>query len=154
MAFGLLVGYETRLATGWHHPFVIRWCENSPGDPSVATHSGSYEWSVEISTIFKGHWQSRCTTQLCNAVQGHCAVYQISRRQPGWGAITLCSQIQWQLLKIYLWWCFWNFIHNTLWLGWDFHCLWNFHYLSLCCQVILHLWNSFSIPCDIIFKIQ
>ena len=43
VALGLSVGYETCLATGWHHPYVIRWCENSLDDPSVATHSGSYD---------------------------------------------------------------------------------------------------------------
>ena len=34
-----------------------------------------------------GHWLSCCASHLCNTVQGHCTVHQISTRQPGWEAI-------------------------------------------------------------------
>ena len=70
------------------------------------------------------------------------------RPRPGWGAITPCCQTQRWLLK--------DVYHDVFGISyiipcsWYFHCLWNSYYH----YVILHLWNSFSLPFDMIFKVS
>ena len=65
VVLGLLVGCEIWLATCWHHLFVIRWCGKSLGDPSVATHSGSYDrWTFTPFLKATDNHVSQCSCAM------------------------------------------------------------------------------------------
>ena len=83
-----------------------------------------------------GHWLSCCASHLCNTVQGHCTVHQISTRQPGWEAINSVGHDEHYL----------KYIHRDVFgisckipCDWDFHSLWNSYYLLLCYLASLKL---------------
>ena len=136
---GLSVGYDTLLPTGWHHTFVNSWCENRLGDPSVAMCSGSYDRGkflpfLKATDCPVAHPIWYCARTLYSPsdidkaawLRGH-TLFTVGHDD--------------NYLNIYSSGCLWNFMHNTMWLG-----------FSLLVK-LLHLWNSFSLPFYIIFKL-
>ena len=175
VTIGLSVGYKTRPAISWHHPFVIGWSKYSLGLPSAPLHYG-LTWPVGIPTVFQTpvtfplHSPNRCgcARGLWKSLDAFTA--QLFLWRPYYGWIFMKISKSWKFHLAHIDGCHYNILH----MSWE-PLLWYIqkHFgdwmVRIWSQVFIRfvseksslkwapglLWGGVKVPCDqsVVFKL-